>query len=133
MIGKLQAEIAEAIFEALPVEITVLDENDRIIAWDTRRPRLFGRPANVLGRDVRACHSVKSLDMLERMLREMKSGERETARLWYDQIVDGRAQKILVDYLALRGEDGRYLGCVEALQNLEPLRCLEGEKRTLDG
>jgi DUF438 domain-containing protein len=133
MIGKLSGEIAEAILEALPVEITVLDENDRIIAWDTRRPRLFGRPASVLGRDVRACHSVKSLDMLERMLREMKSGERESARLWYDRIVDGRAQKILVDYLALRGEDGRYLGCLETLQNVEPLRALEGERRTLNG
>ena len=133
MIGTLSGEIAEAILEALPVEITVLDERDRIIAWNTSRPRVFGRGGDVLGRDVRACHSAKSLDMLERMLREMKSGERESVRLWYDHSVDGRPQKILIDYLALRDGEGRYLGCVEALQNLEPLRALEGERKTLDG
>ena len=132
MKGKLPRNIVDAILETLPIEITVLDENDRIIAWSTRRPRIFARPADVLGRDVRTCHSVKSLDMLERMLREMKSGERETARFWYDQIVEGRSQKILIDYFAIRDEKGRYLGCIEALQNVEPFRALEGEKRTLD-
>ena len=35
MIGR--AEIADAILETLPVEITVLDENDRIIGWNTRQ------------------------------------------------------------------------------------------------
>jgi len=132
MKGRLPSEIVDAILETLPVEITVLDENDRIIAWNTRRPRMFARPAEVLGRDVRTCHSVKSLDMLERMLREMKSGERESARLWYDQMVEESSQKILIDYFAIRDEKGRYLGCVEALQNMEPFRALEGEKRTLD-
>jgi PAS domain S-box-containing protein len=132
MKGKLPGNVVDAILETLLVEITVLDENDRIIAWNTRRPRIFGRPAEVLGRDVRSCHSVKSLDMLERMLREMKSGERESARLWYDQVVEGRSQKILIDYFAIRDEKGRYLGCVEALQSVEPFRALEGEKRTLD-
>ena len=132
MKGKLPRKIVDAILETLPIEITVLDENDRIIAWNTCRPRIFGRPADVLGCDVRTCHSVKSLDMLERMLREMKSGERETARFWYDQIVEGRSQKILIDYFAIRDEKGRYLGCIEALQNVEPFRALEGEKRTLD-
>jgi len=132
MNGKLTREIVDAILETLPVEITVLDENDRIIAWNTRRARIFSRPAEVLGKDVRSCHSVKSLDMVERLLREMKSGERETARFWYDQMVEGRSQKILVDYFAIRGEKSRYLGCIEALQNVEPFQALKGEKRTLD-
>ncbi|HEY5132160.1 MAG TPA: PAS domain-containing protein [Candidatus Krumholzibacteriaceae bacterium] len=133
MIGKLSREIVDAILETLPVEITVLDENDLIVAWNTRSPRIFGRPAEVLGRDIRECHSAKSIDMVERLLREMKSGKRESAGFWYDQIVDGVSQKILVEYFALRGGDGRYLGCIESLQNVERLRPLEGERRTLDG
>jgi hypothetical protein len=133
MIGKLPREIIDAILETLPVEITVLDENDRIIAWNTRRPRIFGRPAEVLGRDIRECHSVKSLDMVERLLREMKSGKRESARFWYDQTVEGRSQKVVVDYLAIRDEKGRYIGCIESLQNVEPFRAIEGERKTLDG
>jgi len=133
MIGKLSREIVDAILETLPVEITVLDENDLIVAWNTRSPRIFGRPAEVLGRNIRECHSVKSLDMVERLLREMKSGKRESARFWYGQMVDGRSQKIVVEYFAIRDDKERYLGCIESLQNVERLRSLEGEKRTLDG
>jgi PAS domain S-box-containing protein len=132
MIGALSRDMLEAILETLPLEVTVLDANDRIVAWNTRRPRVFGRPAEVLGRDVRSCHSEKSIEMVERLLREMKAGTRETARFWYDETIEGRAQKVVVDYFALRGEDGTYLGCVEALQSVEPLRALEGEERALD-
>ena len=62
----------------------------------------------------------------------MKSGRRDSARFWYDEMVDGRSQKIVVDYLAIRDDRDRYLGCIEALQNVEPFRSLEGERRTLD-
>lgn len=133
MIGKLPREIVDAILETVPLELTILDENDLIVAWNTRSPRIFGRPAELLGRDIRECHSAKSIDMVERLLREMKSGKRESARFWYDQIVDGVSQKILVEYFALRGGDGRYLGCIESLQSVERFRSLEGERRTLDG
>ncbi|MGD1048470.1 MAG: PAS domain-containing protein [Candidatus Krumholzibacteriaceae bacterium] len=132
MIGKLSREIVDAILETLPVEITVLDENDSVVAWNTRRPRIFGRPAEVLGRDIRECHSAKSIDVVERLLGEMKAGKRDSARFWYDEMVDGRSQKIVVDYLAIRDDRGRYLGCVEALQSVEPFRAIEGERRTLD-
>jgi len=132
MVGEPSPEILEAIFETMPIEITILDEKDRIVGWNARRPRLFHRPAEVLGRDVRACHSEKSLGMLETMLREMKEGKRESARFWYDQAAEGVKRKILIEYHALRDTSGRYLGCIEALQDVEPLRSLEGEKRTLD-
>jgi len=39
---------------------------------------------------------------------------------------------VLVEYYALRDRDGRYLGCIEALQNIDGIRALAGEKRTLD-
>ena len=132
MIGSPSPEILGAILETIPIEITILDEDDRIIAWNTRRPRIFDRPIDVLGRDVRACHSHKSLGTLEAMLREMKEGQRDCARFWYDQTVEGRSRKIVIDYFAIRDEVGRYLGCVEALQDAEPFRALEGEKRLLD-
>jgi PAS domain S-box-containing protein len=132
MIGTIPPEIIDAILETVPLEITVLDENDRIIGWNTRRPRIFGRPAEVLGRDVRGCHSEKSLGLLETILGEMKAGTRERARFWYDESVGDVPRKILVEYCALRDMAGRYIGCVEALQDIEGFRSLEGEKRTLD-
>ncbi len=132
MIGTLTPKMLDTILETIPVELTILDEKDRIIAWNTRRPRLFARSEKVLGADVRSCHSPESVPTIDRLLGEMRSGARDAARMWYDHRVDGRTRKILIEYLAIRGEDGAYLGCVEALQDVEPMRALEGERRTLD-
>lgn len=135
MPGEIPREIMDAILETLPVEITILDENDRIIGWnDMKSGRIFERPARVLGQDVRVCHSEKSLGTIDRMLGEMRTGARDAARFWYDEkLAEGRGTRtILIDYVALRDARGRYLGCIEALQNIERLRALTGEKRTLD-
>jgi len=134
MLNELPREISDAVLEAMPVELTILDANDRIIGWNKDGARIFDRPARVLGGDVRACHSEKSLGMVERMLGEMKAGERESARFWYDEEVAGagRTRRLLVEYYALRDRDGKYIGCVEALQDITGLASLVGEKRTLD-
>jgi hypothetical protein len=133
MTGKLASPIVDAILETLPLEMTVIDENDRIVWWNTRRPRNFERADDILGRDVRSCHSEKSVGMIDRLLREMKTGERESARFWYNRIDEGVPRKLVVEYIAIRDESGRYLGCVETLQDVAPFRYLEGERKTLDG
>jgi hypothetical protein len=132
MRGAIPPEIIDALLDTIPVELTILDEHDRIIGWNSGRPRLFERTPEIMGSDVRACHSTKSLGLLERMLSEMKEGTRSSARFWYDEEREGARRKILVDYFALRDQTGRYLGCIEALQEISDLRSLEGEKRTLD-
>jgi PAS domain S-box-containing protein len=128
---KLPREMLDAILETLPLELTVIDENDRIIWWNTRQPRFFERTDDVLGRDVRLCHKEPSVAMIDVMLREMKAGERETARFWYNRIDEGVLRKLVVDYLAIRDGSGRYLGCLETLQDVAPFRFIEGEKREL--
>ena len=132
MEGKLPRDIIDVILDTIPVELTVLDENDRVIGWSSGKPRLFERAPEIMGRDVRTCHSEKSIGTVERMLSEMKEGTRNSARFWYDEVVGGASQKVLVEYYALRDRDGRYLGCIEALQNIDGIRSLAGEKRTLD-
>ena len=135
MPGEIPRDIMDAILQTLPVELTILDENDRIIAWnDVRGGRIFERSERILGTDVRACHSEKSLGLIDRMLGEMKAGERDAARMWYEhKTAEGQGTHVIViDYLALRDARGRYLGCIEAVQDVEGLRALTGEKRTLD-
>lgn len=132
MNAKLSREILDAIVESLPLEMTVIDENDRIVWWNTRRPRFFERADEVLGRDVRSCHNEKSVAMIDVILREMKSGERETARFWYNRIDEGVPRKLVVDYVAIRDGSGRYVGCIETLQDVAPFRFIEGEKRELN-
>jgi hypothetical protein len=38
----------------------------------------------------------------------------------------------MIEYYALRDKDGKYLGCLEATQNITEIQALEGERRLLD-
>ena len=64
----------------------------------------------------------------------MKAGKRDTARFWIDLPIGpgGAKQKVLIEYFALRNTEGKYLGCLEASQNISALQEITGEKRLLD-
>jgi len=134
MIGKLPRDVLEAVLETVPVEFSVLDADDRVLAWNKHETRIFKRPEAVVGRDVRNCHPKKSLHKVEQILSEMKSGERDKARFWIDMQIGNMSekQKILIEYYALRDPTGRYLGCLEATQNITDLQKITGEKRLLE-
>lgn len=134
MIGELPENILEAVLETIPVEFSVLDRNDKVLAWNKHKTRIFKRPSGVIGQDVRNCHPQKSLRKVEQILQEMKGGKRDKARFWIDLRLkpEGKKQKILIEYYALKDAEGNYLGCLEATQNIEELQSLTGEKRLLD-
>ena len=131
--GILDKTMVEGLLEALPLEITVIDRDDRIVAWNDREPRLFERKEEIIGRDVRTCHSDKSNEMIDSMLSRMKAGNRDSYRFWYDHEVEGgaRTEKILIEYIALRDPEGNYLGCMETMQRIDGIREITGEKRSL--
>ena len=134
MIGKLDPETVDAVLETLPVEFSVVDAHDKVLAWNRHDTRIFKRPVGVVGRDVRNCHPKNSLSKVETILEEMKSGKRDKARFWIDLNIDSQdePQKILIEYYALRDSEGRYLGCLEASQNITGIQEITGEKRLLD-
>jgi len=132
MIGELSDKMREVLLETMPIEFSVVDADDKVVAWNKHDTRLFKRPEAVLGRDVRNCHPKKSLHMVEQILEEMKEGTRDRARFWIDMTVDDQEEKILIEYYALRDEEGNYLGCVESTQTVTDIQTLEGENRLLD-
>ena len=134
MIGKIDDKILESVLETIPVEFSIVDKNDKVLAWNKHETRIFKRPVGVVGRDVRNCHPKESLDMVEKILDEMKSGTREKARFWIDLKTDddSEPQKIVIEYYALRDSDGNYLGCLEATQNVTEIQKISGQKRLLD-
>jgi PAS domain S-box-containing protein len=134
MIGKLPEDILEAVLETVPVEFSVVDRNDKVLAWNKHQTRIFKRPTAVIGKDVRNCHPRKSLDKVEIILQEMKEGKRDKARFWIDLPIgpDKGKQKVLIEYYALRGPERTYIGCLEVTQNIGELQSLDGEKRLLD-
>ena len=131
MIGKLSEEMLDSLLETMPLQISLVDKNDSVVGWNRHETRIFRRPLSVLGKNVRDCHPRKSLQKVEKILQEMKEGKRDTARFWIDIRAENSNRKILIEYFALR-KDGRYLGCLEATQDITDIRRLEGEKRLLD-
>ena len=134
MIGKLPENVLEAVLETVPIEFSVLDSDNKVLAWNKHETRIFKRPAAALGIDVANCHPKKSLAKVEQILQEMKEGKREKARFWIDLPIGPKSekQKILIEYYALRDSDGEYLGCLEASRNITELQLISGEKRLLD-
>lgn len=134
MIGKLPSDVLEAILETVPVEFSVLDADDQVLGWNKHETRIFKRPEAVVGRNVRKCHPEKSLAKVEQILSEMKAGKRDKAEFWIDLPIGpgGEKHKILIRYFALRNKSGKYLGCLEASQDIHGIQKLSGEKRLLD-
>ena len=132
MIGNLPKQVLDAILETIPLEFSIIDENDDVLAWNRHETRIFKRPMGVVGRNVRKCHPKRSVDKVEAILKEMKDGTRDKARFWIDIPIDGIKQKVMIEYYALRDKDGKYLGCMEASQNITEIQKLEGQKKLLD-
>ena len=116
MIGKPSEKELEAILETLPIEFSVLDKDDKVLAWNKHETRIFKRPEGAIGRNVRKCHPLKSLDKVEKIIEEMKAGKRDEASFWIDLPIgkNGEKNKVLIRYLALRDKNDEYLGCLEA-------------------
>ncbi len=135
MIGELPEDVLNAILETLPLEFSVLGADDKVLAWNRHETRIFKRPEGVVGRDVRNCHPEKSQDKVIKILDEMKAGTRDKARFWIDLPLggpDAPKQKVMIEYYALRDASGKYIGCLEASQNITEIQGLTGQSRLLD-
>lgn len=132
MIGELDRDILEVLLETIPIEFSVVDATDEVLAWNRHETRIFKRPESVVGKNVRNCHPKKSLDKVEAILSEMKAGTRDKAEFWINMEIDKKKEKILIQYFALRDKNMKYLGCLEASQRISHIQSLTGEKRLLD-
>jgi PAS domain S-box-containing protein len=122
-----QAQIA-GIFEALPVDISFVDENDIVKFWNKHESRIFKRPTAALGRTVQKCHPPQSVDKVNQLLNDFKGGKRESAEFW----IDLKGRKVYIRYFAVRDKTGKYLGILEVSQDITDIKKIEGEKRLLD-
>jgi DUF438 domain-containing protein len=115
--GSLPADILGAALDALPLDVTVIDADDRVLAWNKHETRRFKRGPSVLGRDVRSCHRPESLPMVESVLSRLRSGETDRVEFRIDR---GEPENVTiwVVYWALRDKDGKYLGCMETDQTI---------------
>ena len=128
MIENLSREQLERLLEALPVDISFVDGDNKLRYWNRHETRVFKRPHSALGAPVQKCHPQKSVDKVERIIGDFKAGKRDSAEFW----IDMRGMKLYIRYFAVRGESGEYLGALEVAQEISGIQKLEGQKRLLD-
>ena len=114
MKGTIPEKMLGPVIDSLPVELTLIDADDKYIMWSEVEKPIFTRPDKILGKDVMVCHPPKSHPVIKKLLDSMKSGEIDNKV----QIVDktdseGKPVKIKMEYLAIRDSEGNYLGCLE--------------------
>ena len=80
---------------------------------------------------MRNCHPKSSLDKVERILADMKAGARDSAESWLDMDVDGKPEKVLIQYFALRDTTAKFLGCLECSQKVGYIHSHAGQNRLL--
>ncbi len=128
MIENLSREQLEGILEAIPVEISFVDENDLVKLWNKHETRTFKRPVSVIGKSVQNCHPKQSVDKVNQILSDFRSGRQDSAAFW----INLGDRKVYIRYFAVRDKAGRYLGTLETTQDITGIKKIEGEKRLLE-
>ncbi len=127
--GNMTAEQIVMVFNHLPVDITYVDENDKVLFFSTPKHRIFHRSNAVIGRDVHNCHPKESIHVVERIVSAFRSGKKDSASFWISM---RNGQRVLIQYFAVRNEEGEYKGVLEVSQEISEIQKLEGNRRILD-
>ncbi len=110
MPGELPRETIASIMKALPMDVTFADERDIIRYYSDYR--IFNRTPEILGTTVQNCHSQASRAEVERVIAELKSGEKGVSEFSAEK--NGRKVRGL--YIAVKDEKGKYAGILETAE-----------------
>jgi len=128
MLEAFSTEKLEAMLDALPVEVSFVDENDTVRYYSKGDKRIFRRTPAVIGRKVQDCHPKESVHKVEQVISDLKSGKSDVAEFW----IDLQGRKIYIRYFAVRDKAGKYLGVLEVTQDITDIQKITGEKRLVD-
>ena len=127
--GQLTAEQIVLVFSHLPVDITFVDENNKVRFFSTPKERIFHRTNAVIGRDVHNCHPKESVHVVEQIVEAFRAGKKDKADFWISM---RNGKRVLIQYLAVRNEHNEYKGVIEVTQEISEIQRLEGDRRILD-
>lgn len=125
--GVLNFEQILMIFNALPVDMTFVDENNKVRFFTRPKDRIFPRSPAIIGRDVDKCHPPQSVHVVHKIIESFKAGTKDDAKFW----INLKGKTILIQYFALRDSIGKYKGVLEVSQDISEIKELDGEKRLL--
>lgn len=117
----------KSVLNTMPFDFTFVDRDDKVRFFSQGKDRIFQRNKAILGRKVQFCHPPSSVNVVEKILEDFRSGKQDKAAFW----INMRGRFIYISYYAVRGDENEYLGTLEVSQDLTELRALEGERRIL--
>lgn len=125
--GELTLDQINLIYQHMPVDLSFVDENERVCFYTDTKHRVFPRSRNVIGRDVKNCHPRTSVHIVEEIIEKFRSGEQSRAEFW----INKPGLFIYILYVAVRDEEGHFKGVLEMMQDCTHIRSLEGSRTLL--
>lgn len=126
--GYMTVEQVNLLFKTMPLDLTYVDENDKVIFYNRGEERVFPRSAGIIGREVKFCHPPKSVGTVLRILEEFRKGTKNESSFW----INYKERLIYIRYFAVRDANKNYKGVIEMSQDITDIKKIEGEKRLLD-
>jgi len=126
--GYMTVEQVNLLLRTMPLDLTYVDENDKVIFYNRGEERVFPRSAGIIGREVKFCHPPKSVGTVLKILDEFRKGTQNESSFW----INYKERLIYIRYFAVRDANKNYKGVIEMSQDITDIKKIEGEKRLLD-
>lgn len=126
--GLMTIDQAVMLLNHLPVDVTLVNEKDEVRYFSTPGHRIFPRSKAIIGRLVENCHPPSSVHIVKQLVDDFRNGKKEKESFW----IQMGKKFILIQYFALRDEQGNYCGTLEVSQDVTDIRKLKGEKRLME-
>lgn len=125
--GVMNSEQLTAMLDALPFDITFVDDKGLVRYFNRAEDRIFPRPKTVIGRHVSNCHPPASVHVVEKLVEDFRSGARDSEDFW----IKMGPKYVLIRYFAVRSEKKEFLGVIEVTLDINPIQAITGQKRIL--
>ena len=117
--GSLSLKELNLILNLLPMELSFVDAQNIVKYYNegNGEEKIFKRTPSAIGRDVILCHPPRVHETVQTIFEQLKSKQKEKEEMWFktdDKMVH-------VTYHAVWDEEGKYMGCLEYVQDIKPL------------
>lgn len=117
--GSLSLKELNLILNLLPMELSFVDAQNIVKYYNEGNceEKIFKRTPSAIGRDVILCHPPRVHETVQTIFEQLKSKQKEKEEMWFKT----EDKMVHVTYHAVWDEEGKYMGCLEYVQDIKPL------------
>ncbi len=117
--GSLSLKELNLILNLLPMELSFVDAQNIVKYYNegNGEEKIFKRTPSAIGRDVILCHPPRVHETVQTIFEQLKSKQKEKPEMWFKT----EDKMVHVTYHAVWDEEGKYMGCLEYVQDIKPL------------